>query len=301
MRVVISGASGLIGTALSESLRADGHTVVALVRREARGSDESSWSPPEHRIDQDLIASADAIVNLAGASIGAKRLTTAYKQEVLRSRIDSTTTLVRAVAAAGTTPRFIQASSMGYYGGQGDAELTEASAPGSDFLASVVREWEGAASVAEGLGARVAYLRTGLVLSGHGGFAERLLPLVKRGLFGGFGRGTAYQSWITLHDHIRAVRLVLDTGFQGPLNVIAPEPVTDGELVAELSRAYGRSPGLKVPAWVLRAVIGEAVRDLLASQRGVPEALTTLGFTWDHPTMRVAARYVVDSEPRATA
>ena len=296
MRVVISGASGLIGTALSESLRGDGHTVIALVRREAHGNDESSWTPDQHRIDQDVIASADAVVNLAGASIGAKRLTASYKREVLRSRIDSTTTLVRAVAAAGTSPRFIQASSMGYYGDQGDKALFETSAPGGDFLASVVREWEEAASVAVGLGARVAYLRTGLVLSGHGGFAERLLPLVKRGLFGGFGKATAYQSWITLHDHVRATRLLLESNHIGPVNVIAPEPVTDGQLVAALSRAYGRSPGLKVPGWALRAVIGEAVSDLLASQRGVPAVLTELGFTWDHPTITDAARYVADSD-----
>lgn len=299
MRVVISGASGLIGTALSESLREDGHTVIALVRREVHGTDESSWSPDEHRIDQDVVASADAIVNLAGASIGAKRLTASYKREVLRSRIDSTTTLVRAVAASGTTPRFISASSMGYYGGQGDTTLAETSAPGTDFLASVVQQWEDAASVAEGLGARVAYLRTGLVLSGDGGFAERLLPLVKRGLFGGFGRANAYQSWITLHDHVRATRLLLDRDHVGPVNVIAPQPVTDGHLVAELSRAYGRSPGVKVPSWVLRAVVGEAVNDLLASQRGLPAVLTELGFTWDHPTIADAARYVVESEASA--
>lgn len=295
MRVVVSGASGLIGTALTESLRADGHTVIALVRRDARGNDESSWSPVEHRIDQDTIASADAIVNLAGASIGARRLTKSYKQEVLRSRVDATTTLVRAVAAAGTTPRFVQASSMGFYGGRGDTLLTEASGPGDDFLAHVVREWEKAASAAEGLGASVAYLRTGLVLSGHGGFAERLLPLVKRGLLGGFGKGTAYQSWITLHDHVRATRLLLDNDVEGPVNVIAPQPVTDSELVAALSRAFGRTPGLKVPGWILRAAIGEAVSDLLASQRGVPRVLSERGFEWDHPTIEAAAQYVADS------
>ncbi len=296
MRVVISGASGLIGTALSTSLREDGHTVIKLVRREARGSDESSWSPPHHRINQDVIASADALVNLAGASIGAKRLTASYKREVLRSRLDSTTTLVRAVAAAGTTPRFIQASSMGVYGDGGDAELTEASGHGNDFLARVVREWEAAASAAERLGAPVAYLRTGLVLSGHGGFAERLLPLVKRGLFGGFGKANAYQSWITLHDHVRATRLLLDNAHVGPVNVIAPQPVTDGELVAALSRAYGRSPGVKIPGWMLKVVIGEAVSDLLASQRGVPAVLAGLGFTWDHAHIEDAARYVAESE-----
>ena len=295
MRVVISGASGLIGTALSESLRADGHTVIALVRREARGDNESSWSPSEHRIDAEVIAAADAIVNLAGASIGANRLTPSYKREVLRSRIDSTQTIVRAIAAAGTAPRLIQASTMGYYGGQGNVKLTEDSPPGNDFLARVGRAWEEAAAPAADHGARVAYIRTGLVLAGHGGFAERLLPLVKRGLFGGFGKANAYQSWVTLHDHVRATRLLLDTDTVGPINVIAPEPVTDGELVSALSRAYGRSAGFKVPAWLLHTVVGEAVSDLLASQRGVPAVLTQLGFTWDHPTIDAAARYVAAS------
>lgn len=295
MRVVISGASGLIGTALSNSLRADGHTVIALVRREARTADESSWSPSEHRIDQDVIASADAIVNLAGASIGAKRLTSTYKHEVLQSRVDSTTTIARAIAAAGTTPRLLQGSSMGFYGARGDEELTESSDRGDGFLADVCVAWEHAADLAVDTGARVAYLRSGLVLAAHGGFAERLLPLVRRGLFGGFGKGNAYQAWITLDDEVRAVQFLLENDHEGPVNMVAPEAVVDAELVAALARAFGKSPGFKVPEWILHAVVGEAVDDLLASQKGIPGVLTRLGFEWRHATVDSAARYVASA------
>lgn len=292
MRVVISGASGLIGTALSESLRRDGHTVVSLVRREARRDDESSWDPAAHTIDVDAIAAADAVINLAGASIGAKRLTDSYKQVVLRSRVDSTATIANAIRDAGTSPALLSGSSMGFYGARGTEELMERSGRGDGFLADVCVAWERAAEPAAEARARVVNLRTGLVLAAHGGFAERLMPLVKWGLIGGFGKGNAYQSWITLDDHVRATRALLHGEHAGPANMISPSPVTDAEMVAELSRAFGRRPGLKVPGWALHLGIGEAADDLLASQKGAPGVLTRLGFSWDHPTMRDAATYV---------
>lgn len=292
MRVVISGSSGLIGTALKESLRADGHTPIALVRRAARGEHESAWDPADHAIDHDAIAAADVVVNLAGASIGGKRLTSGYKQVVMQSRVDSTATIAAAIAAANPDVILLQGSSMGYYGDQGTTELTEDAAPGEGFLAEVSQAWEGAARPAFDAGASVAYLRTGLVLTGHGGFAERLLPFAKRGLLGSLGSRDALQSWVTLVDHVRGLRLLMDRAHRGPVNMVAPHPATMADIIAAIARAYGSRPGLPVPGWALRLAIGEAAEDLLNSQAGVPGALNGLGFTWMHPDVDEAARYV---------
>ncbi len=295
MRVAISGASGLIGSALTESLSADTHTVVALVRRPSRGDNESSWDPTTHTIDRDVIASADVVVNLAGASIGGKRFTQRYKQVVRASRLDSTATIADAIAAVNPSVMLLQGSAMGYYGDRGVQELTERVEPGQGFLADVSRDWEAAAAPAVDAGANVAYLRTGLVLAGHGGFAQRLLPLVRRGLLGSLGGGDARQSWITLEDHVRGMRFLIDKRHQGPANLVAPQAASLADIIAAIAHALGSRPGLTVPSWLLRTVIGEAADDLLASQAGVPGVLTRLGFEWSHPTLESAARYVADS------
>lgn len=292
MRVVVSGASGLIGTALTRSLRADDHTVIALVRREARSADESSWDPAGFTIDRNVIASADVVVNLAGASIGSKRLTSAYKRVVMESRVDSTATISRAIADTNPDVVLLQGSSMGYYGGRGDTELTEGASAGEGFLADVCRAWEASAQPAADVGASVAYLRTGLVLAGHGGFAQRLLPFAKRGLLGSLGSRTALQPWITLEDHVRGLRTLMENAHRGPVNMVAPRPATMAEIVGAIARAFGKRPGVPVPAWALRLAIGEAAEDLLNSQAGVPAVLTERGFTWTHPTLELAARYV---------
>jgi hypothetical protein len=295
MRVVVSGASGLIGSALADSLRADGHTVMALVRRKARGDHESSWDPAAHVIDHDVIAAADVVVNLAGSSIGSKRLTSGYKRVVKQSRVDSTSTIADAIAAVNPNVILLQGSSMGYYGDKGLVELTERMAAGEGFLAEVCQAWEAAAQPAVDAGASVAYVRTGLVLAGHGGFAQRLLPFVKRGLLKSLGSGNALQSWITLEDEVRGLRFLMDTGHKGAVNMIAPRPATMAQIIAAIAHAFGSRTGLPVPAWALRAVIGEAADDLLNSQAGVPGVLTRLGFTWSHPTLEDAARYVADN------
>ncbi len=292
MRVVISGASGLIGSALTDSLHADDHTVIALVRREARSGQESSWDPAEHRIDHDVIASADVVVNLSGASIGGKRLAGAYKQVVRQSRTDSTTTIAQAIAAANPSVVLLQGSAMGYYGNQGARKLTEDVGPGEGFLADVSQAWEASAQPAVDAGARVAYLRTGLVLAGQGGFAQRLLPLIKLNLLRSLGRRDALQSWITLEDEVRAMRFLMEKAHQGPVNVVAPQPATMEEIIGALARAFGKRRGFPVPGWVLRTVIGEAADDLMASQAGVPGVLDGLGFAWSQPTIDDAARYV---------
>ncbi|WP_084078124.1 TIGR01777 family oxidoreductase [Demequina sp. NBRC 110057] len=293
MRVVIAGSSGLIGTALQQSLRSDGHDVVSLVRREARGPHESAWDPQAGTVDTQLLGTADAVVNLAGASIGAKRLTDSYADVVLQSRLDSTSTLVHGLVDAGFSGVLLQGSAMGYYGARGEERLSERSGPGDTLLASIVTQWEAAASPAVEAGIRTVFCRTGLVLAGHGGFAERLMPLVKRGLLRTLGSGEAWHSWITLTDQIRAQRFLLDSDHAGPANIIAPIPVRDRELIRVMSDAAGRSPGLPVPAFALRAAIGPAVEDLLSSQLASPGVLTRLGFEWRHPEITAAAHAVM--------
>jgi uncharacterized protein (TIGR01777 family) len=181
---------------------------------------------------------------------------------------------------------------MGYYGDRGTEPLPEDARPGDTFLADIVTQWEAAAKPAADAGVRVAYSRTGLVLSDHGGFAERLLPLVRRGLLRSLGSGSAVHSWITLDDAVAALRLLLTGDHHGPANVVSPQPVTDRELIAALSRAFGKSPGLPVPAWALRIAIGPAIVDLLSSQVGVPGALTAQGFTWSHQSIEAAAEHI---------
>jgi len=291
MRVVVSGASGLIGTELGKSLRADGHTVVALVRRDARGEHESSWDPATGRIDDTAIAAADVVVNLAGASIGDKRLVGAYRDVVLSSRVDSTSTIARAIARAKPTATLLQGSSMGFYGDRGTEPLTELLPAGDGFLAEVSGKWEASAAPAVEAGARVVYLRTGMVLAPHGGFAKRLLPLASRGLIGALGRPRALRSWISLVDEVRAMRFLIDSSHEGPANLVA-SVVTNAQLASAISGAFGHHSGIPVPSWVLKAAVGPAADDLLSSQNGVPAVLTRLGFEWTHATIDAAAGYV---------
>ncbi|MFV0286593.1 MAG: TIGR01777 family oxidoreductase [Demequina sp.] len=293
MRVVIAGSSGLIGTALQQSLRSDGHDVVSLVRREARGPQESAWNPQAGTVDTALLGTADAVVNLAGASIGAKRLTDSYADVVLQSRLDATSTLVGGLVDVGFGGVLLQGSAMGYYGARGEERLSERSGPGDTLLASIVTQWEAAAAPAVEAGIRTVFCRTGLVLAGHGGFAERLMPLVKRGLLRSLGSGEAWHAWITLTDQIRAQRFLLESAHEGPANLIAPIPVRNREFIRVMSEAAGRSPGLPVPAFALRAAIGPAVEDLLSSQLASPGVLTRLGFEWRHPEITAAAHAVM--------
>ena len=292
MRVAITGASGLIGTALSGSLRADGHEVLALVRREARAG-ESRWNPAAGIIDADALLACDAVVNLAGASIGDKRLTPSYQQVVLKSRTDATGLVTRTLADGKWGGVLIQGSAMGFYGARGEEPLTERSEPGHSILAGIVSAWEASAQPAVDAGIRTVFMRTGLVLAPSGGFAERLLPLVRRGLLSKLGPGTAWHSWISIEDDSRAIRFLIDSEHEGPANVIAPNPTRDVDLVAALAHAAGKSPGLGVPAWVLETVVGTAAEDLLSSQNARPGVLTRLGFEWHHPTIEDAAAFVM--------
>lgn len=292
MKVVIGGASGLIGTALQESLHADGHEVITLVRRAAKGAGESRWDPARGTIDSGVIHAADVVVNLAGASIGDKRLTDSYKKVVLKSRLDTTGLISRTMAATGSGV-LIQASSLGYYGDQGERTINERTSPGDTFLADIVTQWEAAAQPAIDAGVRTVFLRTGLVLAPHGGFAERLLPLVTRGLLRSLGSGEAWHSWITLHDHIRAVRFLIDSDHEGAVNVVAPIAARDRELIRALSSAAGKGTLFSIPEWVLKVVVGPAIEDLLTSQLANPGVLKRHGFTWEYPEITSAAEWIM--------
>ena len=299
MRYVIAGSSGLIGTALIALLRADGHDVTRLVRSPARNDDESRWDPENGLVDEDLVTSADVVVNLAGASIGAKRLTAQYAHTVLESRVLTTSLLARTTALAKPKPRFVQASSMGFYGDGIGRKLTERSRPGNTLLSGITQEWEKCVQEATSAGVPVVLLRTGLVLAPTGGFAARLLPLVRMGVLKSLGNGAQWQSWITLHDAVRAIRFLAENDYTGVANVCAPNSVRNEELVRALAAAAGRPSLFRVPAAALRIVQGAAVDDILSSQRGVPGVLTRLGFSWDHPTIAEAAAWDMEQAGHA--
>jgi uncharacterized protein (TIGR01777 family) len=181
---------------------------------------------------------------------------------------------------------------MGFYGDRGTEPLTELLPAGVGFLAEVSRKWEASAEPAVSAGARVVYLRTGMVLAPHGGFAKRLLPLARRGLIGALGNPRAIRSWISLVDEVRAMRFLIDSSHEGPANLVGPAAVTNAQLASAISGAFGHRSGIPVPSWVLKAAVGPAADDLLSSQNGVPAALTRLGFEWTHSTIDEAAKYV---------
>jgi uncharacterized protein len=278
VRVAIAGASGLIGSALTAHL-SGAHTVVPIPR----------GLPDAHVLD-----GADAVVNLAGAGIGDKRWTDARRRELETSRITTTERLVAAIAGMARPPAvLVNASAVGWYGDRGDEELTEASAPGTGFLASLCQRWEAAATAASGAGVRVALARSGIVLARSGGALGRQLPLFRLGVGGRLGSGRQWVSWIALEDEVRAIEFLLTAPVDGPVNLTSPLPVTNAELTAALGRALRRPAKLPVPAFALRAALGAELADelVLASQRAVPGVLHAAGFSFGHPTIDGALRH----------
>ena len=290
--MVVSGASGLIGSALVDALRADGMQVQRLVRRTARGADEIEWHPDEGRLDPAPLEGVDAVVHLAGAGIGDKRWTGEYKQLLRDSRVGSTTLLSRTVAGLTNPPRvMLSASAIGYYGECGEEPVNEAAAPGEGFLADLVVDWESAATPAEAAGIRVVHLRSGIVLSRRGGALARMLPIFKLGAGGKLGSGRQWWSWVALPDEIAATRFLLDADVRGPVNVTSPEPARNAELTKVLADVLGRPALLTVPAFALRLAFGEfADSGLLWSQRVIPQKLLDAGFTFAHPDLEPALR-----------
>lgn len=289
MRVVIAGSSGFIGTALVAGLRGAGHEVLRLVRREPRAADERRWDPPGGTIDDGALDGADTVVNLCGAGIGDRRWTAARKQILLDSRNAPTEVLASAVAEH-SIPALVNASAVGFYGDTGD-EITAEDAPaGTGFLASLCVEWERATEPAADAGSRVVLLRSGLVLSRHGGLLGRLNPLFSLALGGRLGGGHQYTPWISLDDEVAAIRFVLEhPDLTGPVNVTGPSPVTNSEFTRALGKALGRPAPWVVPGFALRLAVGEfADEGLLTGQRAVPRALEAAGFTFADPSLEAA-------------
>lgn len=299
MRVVVAGSHGLLGSAAVGRLREHGTTVRRLVRGAPRGPDEISWDPYGARLDPADLRGFDAVVNLGGVGLGNRRWTPAYRHEITWSRTAPTGLLARTLAAMDDGPRvLLQASAVGYYGHRGaDEPLTETSSSGDDFLAGVVRAWEQATAPAQEAGVRVAHLRTGIVMSRSGGSFGRLLPLLRLGVGGPLGNGRNVWSWITLSDHARAVEHLLTADVAGPVNVTAPRPAPQAEIIAAVARALHRPAVLPVPRWALRLVLGEFTGDVLSSQRALPTVLAASGFQHVHPDLERAAAWLTGRTP----
>ncbi|MGB5757965.1 MAG: TIGR01777 family oxidoreductase [Acidimicrobiales bacterium] len=297
MDVAISGASGLIGTALVRALEDAGHRAIRLVRGQpAAGADEIRWQPANEEIDAASLDGVDAIVNLSGAGIGDHRWTPEYKRVLVTSRTDSTSLLATTAASLPSPPKvLLSGSAIGYYGSQGDTVLTEESPPGTDFLAELTVDWEAAAKPAVEAGIRTAFLRTGIVMSRDGGALPKLLPLFKLFVGGRFGSGTQYMSWITIDDEVGAIMHLLDADIAGPVNLTAPEPVTNARFAEILGKVLGRPSVLPVPSFGPRLVLGADRADALLfdSMRVMPEVLGTSGYAFTSADLETGLRSVL--------
>jgi uncharacterized protein len=294
MRVLVSGSSGFIGSALLSALGSSGHTPLRLVRGPAEGPDQISWDIEAARLDPNSLTGVEAVVHLAGAGIADHRWTADYKREILDSRVASTALLARTLTKMDKPPSvLVSSSAVGYYGDRGDEVLTEDSSPGTGVLAEVAQAWEAAASPAAAAGIRTVLLRTGLVLAAEGGTLRRLLPLFKWGLGGKIGGGRQWWSWISLDDQVGAILHSLTAErLRGPANATAPNPVTNAEFTKTLGTAVRRPTIVPVPAPALSVALGrERSRELvLGSQRVLPVALERSGFVFRHPTLSKALR-----------
>lgn len=292
MRVVISGASGLIGSALAGDLEADGVEVVRLVRRQPRSADEIGWDPlaGQAGLAPAALAGIDAVVHLSGAPIASGRWTQARKAVLRASRIDSTALLATAMATADAGPRVLLCgSAIGYYGDTGDQVTDETGPQGAGFLGELVRDWEAATQPAAAAGVRVVHLRSGVVITPDGGMLARLLPPFRLGLGAKVGSGKQFLSWISLTDEVGAIRFLMDgQEASGAFNLTAPLPVTNAEFTAALAKALGRPAVLGLPSVVLRAALGEVASELLGSARIVPGRLTKAGYGFRHPDIGAA-------------
>ena len=279
-RIAITGASGLIGTALVGHLKSEGHTVQRFVRRPVVAPDEIQWDPKTGYVDIEALRGVDAIIHLAGVGVGDKRWSKKYKSEILNSRLLGTTAIAHAVNEV--KPQvFISASAIGWYGESGNRAVVESDRVGDDFLAAVCREWEAAADLVTDV--RTVKIRTGLVLDPTGGALGKMLPLFRFGLGGKLGNGKQWWSWITLHDVIRAITFLLESKVSGPVNLTSPNPVTNQEFTSALARAMHRPALFPAPAIALKVALGGFSSEVLGSKKVVPQALTDASFTWDYP------------------
>ncbi len=298
MHIGITGASGLIGTALTDHLRSGGHETTPLVRDTPRAG-QIGWDPAGGRLDPADLEPLDAVVHLAGAGIGAHRWTDEYKRTLIESRVDGTTLIAETMAQLGDSgPRvLISGSAIGYYGARGDEPLDERSPSGDGFLAEICRQWEASTAAAEAAGIRVAHIRTGIVLSEAGGALKKMLPLFKFGLGGRFGAGDQWMSWISITDEVRAIEHLLTADQEGPVNLTAPNPVQNREFASTLGDVLNRPSFLPVPPFGPKLLLGSELADALLfdGQRVEPAVLQADGsFAFEHPDLRSALRAVLD-------
>ncbi|MFM7014171.1 MAG: TIGR01777 family oxidoreductase [Actinomycetota bacterium] len=292
MRVLISGASGLVGTELVRQLRAEGHEPLKLVRREKRSHDEVSWDPAKGYLEAAIMESVDAVVNLAGATTGRIPWTKAYKREIVASRLDSTRTLVTAINDASNPPRvLISGSASGFYGEGGENWLSEDSPKGAGFLSDLAARWEQEALKAK---VRVVLVRTTLVMSRKLGALGRLLPLIRAGVGGPLGSGKQYWAWINLEDEAAAIiHLINNDSARGPFNLTAPDDATCDEMIRELGKSLRRPTLFRVPEFAMKLFIGEAAEELLlVSQRMTANKLLASGFRFRYPTLEASVKWV---------
>jgi hypothetical protein len=295
MKVAVTGSSGLIGGALVPFLRASGHDVLRLVRRETRALDEARWEPETGAVFGAALEGVDAVVHLAGENIAAGRWTAAKKARLRSSRVGPTRRLAETLAGLPLRPQLlVSASALGYYGHRGDAWVSEDDPPADDFLARLSVEWERATEPAAAAGIRVAHLRTGIVLSPAGGALAKMLLPFRLGLGGVVGPGTQYVSWIAIDDHVGAIgHLLARSDVAGPLNLAAPQPVTNAELAKTLGRVLHRPTILPVPAFALRLLLGEMAEEVLGSTRLRPQRLLASGYSFRFPELEGALRHVL--------
>ncbi len=304
MKIIISGASGLVGKALTDNLRAEGHIVSHLVRSTGNiAPGDIHWTPTSASIDTAALEGADAVVHLSGANVAEGRWTHARKQVLRSSRIDSTRLLVDSLSRLQQKPQvFVSASAIGYYGNRGDEVLTESSHQGKDFLSYLARDWEGEAARAEHSGIRAVILRFGVILAAQGGALPQMLPPFKRGFGGRLGSGQQWMSWIALEDTIRIIRAAIgdpesgNAQYRGPINVVSPNPVRNTEFTQTLANVLGRSARFRVPAFALRLAFGEMANELLlSSQRVIPEQLQSAGYAFRHENLEPALRAILNA------
>ena len=293
MRVLISGASGLVGTELARQLREDGHEPLRLVRRAAKAADEVSWNPAKGEIDPEIMETVDAVVNLAGATTGKIPWTAKYKEEIVASRLDSTRTLVTAINRAGNPPKvLISGSASGFYGEGGSNWLSEESPKGEGFLSDLAHNWEQEALKAR---ARVVLIRTTLVMSRKKGALGPLMPLLKLGVGGPIGSGKQFWAWINLVDEAAAIiHLITTKSATGAFNLTAPEPATCEEMIVGLGKAIRRPTFFRIPEFLMKLFIGEAAEELLlVSQKMTANKLLASGFRFRYPDLKSSIDWVV--------
>ena len=298
MDIAVTGSTGLIGTRLVRALEGDGHRVLRLVRPDSvgAGGDNAAWDPARGTIDAGALEGIDAVVHLAGVGIADSRWTDDQKRRIMGSRTSGTTLLADTLAGlASPPPVLLSGSAIGYYGDHGDRPIDETTGPGDDFPARVCVQWEACAAPAAAAGVRVVLLRTGIVQATEGGALAKQLPFFKLGLGGKVGSGKQWISWISIDDEVRAIQFLLDHDISGPVNLVAPEPVTNAEYTKSLGAALHR-PTTILPITGPRLLYGRELADslLLTSQRVVPSVLVEAGFEFSHPDLTSALTALLD-------